>query len=194
MLESVSQHQGKAMQKFFCLCCLCALLAAVPAAVWAANEKIDPDSYICAELVALASTESSGPLFEALQLDGHAAAALGQDVAVPAALAPLAMQVVGICQAHPTEKVATIWQNVRKQAVLPKGGPWQAEQVLCKTYTDNPDEGSGFPIWLDGYNRQKSGTTHSILENNESFQAFLKACAQNPEARMLDVLREQAKQ
>ena len=165
------------MQKLLSCCCLCALLTGLPLTAKAANAKIDPESYICAELVALASTESDGPLFEALQLDGYAAAALEQDLAVPEALAPLAMQVVAICQ-----------------AVFPRGGPWQAERVPCKTYNDNPDEGSGFPVWLDGYNRQKSGTTASILENNETYQSFLQACSRKPEARMLDVLREQLQQ
>ena len=182
------------MQKLIICCCLCAILAGLPLTASAANAKIDPETYICAELVALASTESNGPLFEALQLDGYTAAALEQDLAVPEALAPIAMQVVAICQAHPTEKVSTVWQDVRKQAVFPRGGPWQAERVPCRTYNDNPDEGSGFPVWLDGYNRQKSGTTASILENNETYQSFLQACARKPEARMLDILREQVKQ
>ena len=38
----------------------------LPAAARAEDEKIDPTTYICAEYVALASTQSAPPLFQSL--------------------------------------------------------------------------------------------------------------------------------
>ncbi|MBQ3059286.1 MAG: hypothetical protein IJD16_03100 [Desulfovibrio sp.] len=181
------------MRKLLLCCALCCLLAGLPASGMAANAKIDPESYICAELVALASTVQEAPLFEVLQMDGYAAAAAGQDVAVPEAVAPILGQVLGICQAQPTEKVAAVWQAVRQQSLLPENGPWHADRTTCGQFTAAQEDGSGFPVWLDGYNRQKNGNRSSILNDNESFQGFLKACAKKPDSLMLDVLREQAR-
>ena len=169
------------------------LLAGLPASALAANAKIDPANYICAELVALTSTAQEAPLFELLQIDGYAAAAAGQDMAVPQAVAPILAQVMGICQARPTEKVVDVWQHMRDGLVLPASSPWRADTTVCKAYNENQEDGSGFPVWLDGYNRQKSENNASILNSNESFQGFLKDCARKPEALMLDLLREHAK-
>ncbi|MDE7241435.1 MAG: hypothetical protein K2N62_06100, partial [Desulfovibrio sp.] len=70
--------------------CCCALLLATTAS---AGDKIDPASYICAELVA-ATVSGEPPLFEGLQLDGYAAARAGAPVADPALLQPLLLEAV----------------------------------------------------------------------------------------------------
>ena len=48
-------------------------------------------------------------------------------------------------------------------------------------------------IWLDGYNRQKSGKPGSVLESDDTLKAYLDACSKKPEALMLDVMRESVK-
>lgn len=181
------------MRKLFLCCSLCALLTGLSSPSWAANAKIDLSTYICAELVALTSTSPDAPLFEALQLDGYAAAAISHNAAVPHAVAPIMTQVLAICQAKPTERVVDVWKFVREELALPDDGPWQGYTTICKTYNQNEEEGSGFPVWLDGFNRQLTGEGASILKDNETFQSFLKACSKKPEALMLDVLRENAK-
>ena len=67
------------MRKLFKLCCL---MLSLPVAAQAADEKIDPATYICAELVAT-GVSGQPPLFEGLQIDGYAAAALDKPVADP---------------------------------------------------------------------------------------------------------------
>ncbi|MGE9984326.1 hypothetical protein [Desulfovibrio sp. SGI.169] len=174
------------MKKMLLLCCL---MLSLPVAARAADEKIDPATYICAELVA-ASVSGQPPLFEGLQIDGYAAAAQGQTVADPAIMAPLLEQVYAACQAKPTEKMLTLWQEARKNHPAPDDSPWRADKTTCKQYSDNEDDGSGFVIWLDGYNRQKSGKPGSVLESDAALNAYLEACAKKPESLMLDVMRE----
>lgn len=175
------------MKKLLILCCL---MLALPAKLQAADEKIDPAAFICAELVAIASTSGQPPLFEGLQIDGYVAAAQGQTVADPGIMAPLLAQAYAACQAKPTEKVATVWQAARKNQTVSGESPWRADKTTCKDYSANEDDGSGFVIWLDGYNRRKSGKPGSVLESNETLKAFLDACAKKPAALMSDVMQE----
>ncbi len=178
------------MKKLLLLCCL---LLGLPVAAQAADEKIDPTNFICAELVAISSTSGQPPLFEGLQIDGYAAAAQGRTVADPAIMAPVLEQVYAACQAKPTEKTLTLWQEIRKTHAVADDGPWRADKTTCRQYSANEDDGSGFVIWLDGYNRQKSGKPGSVLESDAALNAYLEACARQPERLMLDVLRESVK-
>ena len=177
------------MLKKLLLCC-CALLLAVTAA--SAEEKIDPATYICAELVA-ATVSGEPPLFEGLQLDGYAAARTGAPVADPALLQPLLLEVYDTCQAAPADKVLPHWEKARKQKAETAASPWRADKTTCKDYAANEEDGSGFVIWLDGYQRGKSGAPASALESNESLDAFLDACKKQPDALMLDVLAKSVK-
>lgn len=170
--------------------CCCALLLAATAV--SAEEKIDPESYICAELVA-ATVSGEPPLFEGLQLDGYAAARAGAPVADPALLQPLLLEVYDTCQAAPADKVFPHWEKARKEKLVATDGPWRADKTTCKDYAANEEDGSGFVIWLDGYQRGKSGAPASALESNESLDAFLEACKKQPDALMLDVLAESLK-
>lgn len=172
---------------------LCFLLLGLPAAALAANEKIDPTTYICAELVALPTTDGQPPLFEALQIDGFASAAQGKTVADPEIMAPLLSQVYAACQSQPTEKVLTLWEKGRETLPVAEDGSWKADKTRCKDYAANEEDGSGFLVWLDGYNRQKSGKPASVLESNDTVDAYLEACGQKPEALMIDVMRESAR-
>ena len=177
------------MLKKLLLCC-CALALTGTAA--SAEDKIDPATYICAELIA-ATTSGEPPLFEGLQLDGYAAAKAGAPVADPALLQPLLLEVYDTCQAVPADKVLPHWVEARKQKVAATDGPWRADKTTCKDYAANEEDGSGFVIWLDGYQRGKSGAPASALESNESLDAFLEACKKEPDALMLDVLAESVK-
>ena len=172
------------------LCCLCALAIAGPAL--AANDKIDPTTYICAELVA-ATTSGEPPLFEGLQLDGYAAARAGAPVADAEVMSPVLLEVYDTCQAAPTDKVLPHWETARKNRVVATEGPWRADKTTCKDYAANEEDGSGFVIWLDGYQRGKSGAPASALESNDSLNAFLEACKKEPDALMLDVLAKSVK-
>ena len=176
------------MLKKLLLCC-CALLVATTVS---AEEKIDPASYICAELVA-ATVSGEPPLFEGLQLDGYAAAKAGAPVADPALLQPLLLEVYDTCQAAPADKVLPHWEEARKTKPVATEGPWRADRTTCKDYAANEEDGSGFVIWLDGYQRGKSGQPASALESNESLDAFLDACKKQPDALMLDVLAKSVK-
>lgn len=168
----------------------CALLFSVGAV--AAEEKIDPAQFICAELVA-AAVSGEPPIFEGLQLDGYAAARTGATVADPALLPPLLLEVYDTCQAAPADKVLGHWEKARKAKVLAIDGPWRADKTTCKDYAANEEDGTGFVIWLDGYQRGKSGKPDSALESNESLAAFLEACKGQPDALMLDVLARNLK-
>ncbi|MDR0816603.1 MAG: hypothetical protein LBN28_04350, partial [Desulfovibrio sp.] len=145
-----------------------------------ADEKIDPAAFICAELVALPTTTGEPSLFEALQIDGYASAAMGNTVADPQIMAPLLEQVYLACQTEPTEKVLTFWQETRKTMPNTDESPWRADKTTCGDYSANEEDGSGFVIWLDGYNRQKSGKPASVLESDATLNAFLKSCADQP--------------
>ena len=183
--------KGVFMKKVLVLCCL---LLGLPLAAQADNEKIAPDSFICAELVTAPMTDGGQPpIFEALQIDGYVSAGLGDTVAHPEVMAPILTEVYTYCQTKPTEKVADVWAKARKQLDTPAKGTWQADKTTCKDYNDDPDNGSGFVIWLDGYNRGKNKSKASILENDDTLNAFLGACAKQPNELMLDVLAKNAK-
>lgn len=177
------------MLKNLLLCCGALLLAATTAS---AEEKIDPAAYICAELVA-ATTSGQPPLFEGLQLDGYAAARAGAPVADPSLLAPLLLEVYDTCEAAPADKVLPHWEKARKEKAVATEGPWRADRTTCKDYAADEEDGSGFVIWLDGYQRARSGHDASALESNESLEAFLDACRKQPDALMLDVLAKSVK-
>lgn len=176
-------------KKMLPLLALC-LLAAPPA--MGANEKIEPDKYICAELT-VSNIDGVPPIFEGLQLDGYAAAKTGEPVADPQILSPLLIAVSDSCSAEPAEKALDHWQKARKTYPVPSDGPWRADKTTCGDYVKNPDDGSGFVIWLDAYNRGKTGTTASILADQATFDKFLEACEKSPDKLMIDVLAAQAK-
>ena len=177
------------MKKSLGFLAICALFA-LPAR--AADEKIDPSSYICAELVA-ASVDGQPPIYEALQLDGYSAAKSGETIADAMTLAPMLMEVFDSCAAMPTDKTLQHWQTARKNHPVDTTTIWKADKVTCADYIANPDDGSGFVIWLDAYNRGKTGKDASILANQETLDSFLQKCQSNPKRLMLDVLNENAK-
>ncbi|MDE7242345.1 HdeA/HdeB family chaperone, partial [Desulfovibrio sp.] len=126
-------------------------------------------------------------------LDGYAAARAGAPVADPALLQPLLLEVYDTCQAAPADKALPHWEKARKEKPVAADGPWRADKTTCKDYAANEEDGSGFVIWLDGYQRGKSGQPASALESNESLDAFLEACKKQPDALMLDVLAKSVK-
>lgn len=156
------------------------------------NERINPD-YICAQYLALASTSPEGPLFQALQIDGFVSAEQGTTWADPDTVKGLMRAVYGLCEEHATEPVAVHWEQVKRIIEDPVEKPWDADVTLCRQLNDNPDDGSGFIVWLDAYNRQYSVTKKSILDSDASIQKFINACKQRPDDRMLDVLRDTLK-
>ena len=179
------------MKKTLILCCL---LLGLPVAVQAGNDKIDPNTYICAELIAQPTTDGGQPpIFEALQIDGFASAKSGNTVADPETLPPMLGQVYAACQAKPTATVLSIWNEARKTFPVDTESTWRADKTLCKDYAANTDDGSGFVIWLDGYNRGKTGKPESVLVSDDTLKAYLDACSKKPDSLMLDVLAESAK-
>lgn len=168
-------------------------LCCVPGFAQAANEKIDPETYLCAELVSNeALLRGEPPIFEALQLDGYASAAVNMDVASPDAVQIILTEAVNWCQTRPTDKVYAIWQQMRATGPVPEG-EWNAKTTSCADYALNQEDASGFIIWLDGYNRKASGTTKSILNSDEDVRGFIDACLVSPKRTMLEVLQERAK-
>ncbi len=172
-----------------------ALLAAIclPCQPAAAADKINPATFICAELDALISATNQAPIFEGLQLDGYAAAKDGVDAADPSVLGDILVEVAGQCATKPAEPIAPMWQKIRKAQQPDTTGPWNATKSTCKQFNKDRDNGEGFVVWLDGYNRQKTGKDASILGSQESYDAFFAACKANPDKLMLDVIRELAK-
>ena len=160
------------MKKWLLCCCL---LLALPLAVRAEDEKIDPANYICAEFVAQGAVSQDPPVFQALQIDGFVSSNIGYTVADPQAI-----NVV----------VAEIWEPLKKKLPRPVSGEWEADVTKCRAYNEHPENGSGFVIWLDAYNRQYNVTEKSILARQETLDKFLAACAKNPDAFMIDVLQE----
>ncbi|MDR2744983.1 MAG: hypothetical protein LBB66_07325 [Desulfovibrio sp.] len=177
------------MKRLLIVCCIVLNLATTVSA----GEKIDPADFICAELVALPTTTGEPSLFEALQIDGYVSAALGSPVADPQIMAPLLEQVYVACQAEPAEKVLTFWKKGRETFAFATDSPWQADKTTCGDYAANEDDGSGFLIWLDGYNRRKNSLSASVLESDDTVNAFLDKCRQRPQALMLDVMKESVK-
>jgi hypothetical protein len=181
-------REGKPMKKILLLALL---LFALPAAAQDDNEKIDVANYICAELITLPiTTGGEAPVFTGLQIDGFVSANLGTKVADPVTLSSVLQEVFISCQLKPEKKVTEVWTEVRKKLPAATEGKWRADKTTCQDYADNPEDGSGFVIWLDGYNRAKSGKKASVLSSNESLKNYFEACAQKPNALMLDVMQE----
>lgn len=158
----------------------------------AADEKIDPQTYICAEIVA-AAVDGAPPIFEGLQLDGYAAAKENRTVAHPQGIEQALLVVSDSCQAKPAEKALLHWQEARKLFPAPDASDWVADKTTCADYSANPDDGSGFIIWLDAYQRAKTGKTASVLKDQATLDHFLEVCAKNPQRLIYDVMVENAK-
>lgn len=158
----------------------------------AADEKIDPPSYICAELVA-SSIDGQPPVYEGLQLDGYAAAKSGVTVADAETLPDMLIAVIDACSPKPGDKALERWREIREDYPVPDDGPWRADKTRCGDYAANPDDGSGFVIWLDAYNRGKTGKPESVFADQATLDRFLEVCKQNPDRLMLDVLAENAR-
>lgn len=156
------------------------------------DEKIDPETFICAELV-VTSTNTAPPLFEGLQLDGYAAGLAGQPVADASVMEPLLLQAYDSCSAKPAEKALAHWQNARQNMSFSGTGSWRADKTTCGDYNANPDDGSGFVIWLDGYQRARTGKKASILNDQKTLDHFLAVCKSSPARLMYDVMVENAK-
>ena len=166
-----------------------ALLAGQNALAADDNERINPD-YICAQYLALASTSPEGPLFQALQIDGFVSAEQGTTWADPDTVKGLMTAVYAMYEEHATEPVAVQWEQVKRMIEEPVEKPWDADTTLCRRLNDNPDDGSGFIVWLDAYNRQYSVTKKSILNSDKDIQRFIANCKQRPDDKMIDVLRD----
>lgn len=158
-----------------------------------AADKITPATFICAEFDALISATNQAPIFEGLQLDGYAAAKDGVDAADPSVLGDILVEIAGQCATKPADTVVPMWQKVRKNLHPDTNGAWSATKSTCKQFNNDRDNGEGFVVWLDGYNRQKTGKDASILGSQESYDAYFAACKANPDKLMLDVIRELAK-
>ncbi len=169
---------------------LLALCLAAPA--FAASDKIDPETYICAELLA-SNTSGEPPLFEGLQMEGYAAQKSGQVVADPSVMEPMLISISDICQAVPTDKVLPHWNEIRKNLPIATEGPYRADKTTCGEYYADEDNGSGFLIWLDGWQRAKNGRQDSIFENQATLDKFLAACKNAPDKLIIDVIGETLK-
>lgn len=159
---------------------------------FAASDKIDPQTYICAELLA-ANTTGEPPIFEGLQIDGYAAQKGGQTVADPQIMEPMLVQISDICQATPTEKVLTHWVKLRDNYTVSTESVWKADKTTCGDYYVNEDDGSGFLIWVDGWQRAKNNRNNSIFENQQTLDKFLTACKNAPEKLVVDIIDETLK-
>lgn len=168
----------------------CAAFAAGSA--WAANDKIDPKTFICAELVAT-SVDMEPPIFEGLQLDGYAAGLANKNIADPAAIQPLLLKVYDACSASPVDKALPYWQKMRENEPYAENGKWDASKITCGDYTANEDEGSGFVIWLDAWQRARTGKDASVFKDQATLDNFLDICRKNPQKLMYDVMVENAK-
>lgn len=168
-------------------------LLVLPGSALAANDKIDPATYLCAELVSNELVlQNQPPLFEGLQMDGYVSASISKETASPDTVFGILSQVVGWCQSNPTEKVITPWQQMRSTGPDPEG-EWVASKTTCADFALNQDDASGFIIWLDGYNRKLQNTDKSILNSDDDVRAFIDACLLSPKKTMLQVLQETAK-
>lgn len=161
-------------------------------AAFAADEKIDPETYICAELIA-SNVTGNPPIYEGLQLDGYASAKSGNLVADPTTLPDMLIRVSDACSAVPSEKALGHWMQARKSIPVDDSGPWRADKTTCADFAANEDDGSGFIIWLDAWQRGKSGKAASVLKDQPTLDNFLNACRKNPGRLVRDVLAENAR-
>lgn len=169
-----------------------ALAISLASPAFAADEKIDPANYICAELIA-ANLDGQPPIYEGLQLDGYYSAKNGQTVADASLLAPMLVEVSDSCASKPAEKAIDHWKLARKNYAVSSDATWKADTITCGDYAANPDDGSGFVIWLDAYNRGKTGKSASVLSSQEALDNFLEVCKANPKKLMLEVIDENAR-
>ena len=167
-------------------------LLALASPVLAGSDKIDPANYICAEYVTTVSIEHAPPLFEGLQIDGYASAREKMPVADPQILPPVMLEVYALCQSQPEAQVLPLWQKVRSRLAVAPDSSWRADRSRCEAYNSNPDDGSGFVIWLDGYLRGTDGSSASVLTSDLDLNAFLEMCKREPKKLMLDAMRESA--
>ncbi|MBO4368878.1 MAG: hypothetical protein J5803_02080 [Desulfovibrio sp.] len=172
---------------FFCL-----LLLAIGRITFAASDKIDPEQYICAEYLTTISIEHAPPLFEGLQIDGYASAKANVAIADSRILPSLMLEVYALCQSQPEAKVLPLWQQVRNRLPKAKDSLWRADKTSCEAYNVDPNNGSGFVIWLDGYNRGQTGSQASVLTSDIDLNAFFEGCKREPQALMRDVMRKYA--
>jgi hypothetical protein len=107
-------------------------------------------------------------------------------------MAPLLSVAYLACLYAPTEHVLTLWQKGREIVLVDESSQWKADKTTCGDYAANERDGSGFVIWLDGYNRGKNPQTSSVLESDAKLNAFLDKCKKQPQALMADVLKENA--
>lgn len=173
---------------------LCAVvLLCTPALTQAANDKIDPTTYLCAEYQTNENVlKGEPPLFEGLQIDGYASAQVNMDIASADTVHVLLGQIYMWCEKRPTDTVLSGWKQMRATGPTPLGN-WNARTSTCADMATNMEDASGFIIWLDGYNRALQNTTRSILNSDEDLQGFIDACMLSPSKTMLQVLQEQAK-
>lgn len=176
------------MKRIMLLACLLIL----PVSAMGASDKIDPATYICAELVA-SNVSGEPPIFEGLQLDGYASAKSGATGADATTLQAMLIEVSDSCAAKPTEKALEHWQAARKNHPLPDSLSWRADKTTCADYYANPDDGSGFIIWADGYLRGKTGKAASVLSSQEIFDHFLAECKASPDKLVIEVIGANAK-
>lgn len=167
-------------------------ILALAAPALAADEKIDPSTFICAELVATA-TDAEPPIFEGLQIDGYASGIAGKPAADASTLRPMLLEVYDACTVKPAEKVLDHWLEVRKRHEPAEDGPWRADKTTCADYFANEDDGSGFVIWLDGYQRARTGKKASVFTDQATLDHFLEVCKASPDRLMIDVMTENAR-
>lgn len=158
----------------------------------AGSDKINPNDYICAEYVATITIEHAPPLFEGLQIDGYASAKEGVPIADPRLLPAIMLEVYAMCQSQPELQVLPLWQKVRSRLPVKPESRWNAEKTLCGQYNKDPDDGSGFVIWLDGYIRGKDGTDASILKSDLDLNNFISNCKRESKKTMQEVMRKSA--
>jgi hypothetical protein len=177
------------MLKKTLLPCLMLCLLALPAK---ADELVDPSSFICAELVAL-TVSGLPPMFEALQIDGYSSAGRDNVIADPMIMQSLLVDTIQACENRPTDKVLAIWDKLSSLRTYDKQSRWKADTTTCGDYYEDEENGSGFVIWLDGYNRKKNKTKDSVFRDDATTQDFLNACKEKPKALVFDVLKESAR-
>lgn len=170
------------------------LVLSLPALALADNDLIQPDGYLCAELISEPGImKGEPPLFQGLQVDGWVSAEIGQDIASPDTVQVVLTQAYVWCQKNPGVKLVQPWKEMRTTGPKVQQGQWNARTSTCRDYALAPDDASGFIIWLDAWNRRTQNTARSILKSDADIQEFIDACMISPQKKMIDVLREHAK-
>ena len=90
------------------------LVLSLPALARADNDLIQPDAYLCAELISEPGImKGEPPLFQALQVDGWVSAEIGQNIASPDTVQVVLTQTYMWCQKNPDVKVMQPWKEMR---------------------------------------------------------------------------------